>query len=292
MAAETEICVICGSAQEASVMAEHFESCFGRHCPVEILVAEPSILSAQEILHAASVGPWRLPPLASALIFQNFLPPPSLMSFACTSRYGPNVVDKEKLWENTVSVLQSALWSQVDVGFLDLNCTCGFVCSRASTLQDLKKDAFSLWRALNIHSVYFEMKTLSAGKNLRIPIQGVRDGAGRRAPVLLHTSVLHLKTLVRYKAGMLPQDICVLRQDARQLLHESAPLAAYIWDLLQPRLGNPVDSIRLELVLSMSTRRCPASTGNLVGSGAFSFMANIKITSDDAVFCTDLDDAD
>ena len=118
-------------------------------------------------------------------------------------------------------------------------------------------------------------KTLT-GKTLLFPIQGVCDGSGQRTPVLVHMSVLHLKTLVAHSEWG-PENIALdqrgvrlaLKKDGRQLLHDGAPLGAYVWRWLQTGI-NP--EIPIEMICRMSSGRCSMS-GHRGLLTDFNFMA-------------------
>merc|ERR1712046_525372 len=106
---------------------------------------------------------------------------------------------------------------------------------------------------------------------------GARNDAGVMMPVLLHTSVLHLKTLVFRHEGPPPDTFELVSEGPQQLLHEAAPVAVYVWPLL--RFVHGICTIRLDMVPKMSTRRCCISRGDPIGHDGFNFMANFKAPS-------------
>jgi hypothetical protein len=78
------------------------------------------------------------------------------------------------------------------------------------------------------------------------------------SPVLVHTSVAHLKHAIHKHEGLLPQEMVLIRSGSTPLKHERAPLAAYVWDILRRNSTNSMPEVRLDMVLRMSTGRCSA----------------------------------
>jgi len=276
-----EICEICDSEQPEELIAIHFERCFKDHCPVEAVAVEPRPRVAQEALLEEWLGSRRLPPCAAESLFRHAMPPLSLMAFACTSRCGRKAIDKLDLWENHLSTMWIALWSQIGgASPLDLACSCSFASPNQRKLSELKRNACLLWSASKVGSVRFLVKTLT-GKILDIPIEGALDGFGNQMPVLLHATVLHLKTLFMFAEGPPPHEIRLVLNGSRQLLHEPAPLAAYVWDHIQNKCSASLQPIRLDSVLRMSTRTCNMSLGAPASTDEFSFMGNFRVPATD-----------
>jgi len=257
-AVELVTCVICDRTLTASVIANHFEACFSTHCPVAAVDVAPNVRIVREVVHEEWLGQWRVPPVAFLLLF-DALPPSSLMSLACTSRCGQQAVDKEELWESRSSAMWAAWLSPAEASSSSLDCGCSLHCTPTATLKASKDKAYLLWRAFSIHTVTFHLK-LTIGDKRQVAIQSVRDNTGKRVPCLLHTSVLHLRNLF---ISQIKNDGCdarqmrCLRSGGRQLLHDSAPLAVYFWDLLEPNVNQPLDCVHLDIdvVLRMSARQ-------------------------------------
>jgi hypothetical protein len=112
-----------------------------------------------------------------------------------------------------------------------------------------------LWRALTVTEVRIRVKVLM-GKELSFIFCEAPHAL--HSPVLVHTSVAHLKHAIHKHEGLLPQEMVLIRSGSTPLKHERAPLAAYVWDILRRNSTNSMPEVRLDMVLRMSTGGCSA----------------------------------
>jgi hypothetical protein len=283
MAAGPRECLICSLRFPAdNVLAKHFEACFESHCPAKTTDDEPAAIApCVHTFNQLRLGSCCIPASGTAYLCR-LLPPPARMSIACTS-HGAHTVMRDaglydaNLWQECITFSWAAMWSEAENGYSNLACGCIFQPPGGRTLPALKQNASLVWRALNLGSVDLYIRTMQ-GSTLCIPILGVYDGSGKRAPVLVHTTVLHLKTLLsRHKAvGGTPVDCMrISNRHSKQLLHDSAPLGAYLWSLSG---GRARPAVVLNMLLPMSTARCSVSNHNYrrLRPADFNFMENFR----------------
>ena len=267
-------CEICSREfPDDNSLANHFEACFQDHCPAETRIDEQAQGNERPtVRHELLLGS-RLIPASAAVFLCRLLPPPSLMSLACTSRSARNCTDNRDLWDECVLSSWNALWSHSEDDPSNMGCLCNFQPPVGKTLQEVKKNAILVWICVNLGAVKFRIKTFS--NSVGIPVRGVRDASGTPAPVLVHMSVHHLKTLIQSQSGVSMDTMRLVQSDSKQLLHDTAPVGAYLWRQLERGIVSRTYEIRIDMLLSMSTNGCSQSTNTEpLRPDAFHFMAN------------------
>ena len=304
-------CEICSREfRDDNSLANHFEACFQDHCPAETRIDEQAQGKERPtVRHELLLGS-RLIPASAAAFLCRLLPPRSRMSLACTSRSARKCTDHKDLWDECVLSSWNALWSQSEDDPSNLRCLCNFQPPVGKTLQEAKKTAILVWIAANLDAVTLCIKRLN-GTYEKLPVRGIRDASGIPVPVLAHMSVRHLKTLVRHpyaRSGLAVNQIRLVQSDSKQLLHDTAPVGAYLWRELESNLPTDEETVwkqmmklmeegeeegeedgedawivrhsykvRIDMLIRMSTGGCSQSRNTEpLGPDAFHFMANAR----------------
>ena len=157
-----------------------------------------------------------------------------------------------------------------------MRCLCNFQAPVGKTLPEVKKNAVLLWVAVNLDAVNFHIKKIGT-QSFEFPVQGARDANGKAAPVLAHMSVHHLKTLANSILGVPIQDMRLVQSDSKQLLHDTAPVGAYLWRQLERGIVRHSYEVRIDVLVRMSTGGCSHSRNTEpLSHDAFHFMANFR----------------
>ena len=167
------------------------------------------------------------------LLLYKSLPPPEIMSLACTSRCGQRSI--ECAWPSCMASLASfcrAVCLPAPLALLDCqSCGCDFV---RSTATASRAHGARLWRALsgtqlsrvyNVKFIVYDEK-LSSCSHMEV------GNSGEQIPVLLTNTVADLNNSYSLKTGLPVGSFVLARVDSRRLAHDSALLAMYVWDLL------------------------------------------------------------
>ena len=136
-----------------------------------------------------------------------------------------------------------------------------------------------MWIAVNLDAVRFRIKAHGwlINNDFGIPVRGVRDASGKPAPVLAHMSVNHLKTLIQSQTGWAMDNMRLVQSDSKQLLHDTAPVGAYLWRQLESGIVRHTYEVRIDMLHNMSTGGCSQSRNtDTLSPDAFHFMANFR----------------
>jgi len=252
------ICPICHkSASSDKDLEEHWRTCFEDHSPTK---AEARCGPASAVgglrrglgeleqtsrCYEAHLGSHRLPPSATALLVDGLLSLPGRLALAQTSTEGKRLVEAWDSWVEFAAKQWLWLWEHSLGAIPSGECGCSFRDPLASPLSP-KEVAVRLWRACTLTSVEVKTKGLTG----RIHEMILDDSA--KAPVLLNTTVRQLKLQYEDAEGPPPSTFKFLKAGSVPLSHASAPLAAYVWDLLD----SPGAPARIYLDLTFRSGRC------------------------------------
>jgi len=220
-------------------------------------------------IHEVQLGSFRIPAGAVEFLFQDALCPPTRMELAQTSRRLGSIMGDT--WAQSVRKLWPALWKHTQGGVPDGDCGCIFQPPVTTSHRGNIVNALKLWRAQTLLCVNIRVKDLPVSSRF-FALGEETEPHVSHMPVLLRTSVMDLKILAQNVMGFPLHPVRLAHPSGRQLLHERAPLGAYVWDLLAPRdvlsssvkqaesrLGRrsgTMETLKLELLLRMSTRTC------------------------------------
>lgn len=269
-------CIVCGVTLSLQTLQDlHFSACFEAHCPV----TEPPRIAVHSRacgVHGVQLGSFRIPAGAVELLFTDVLCPLTRIELAQTSRRLRSVVGDT--WGRCVRMLWSALWKHAPGGVPDGDCGCIFQPPSTISHRGNIMNALKLWRTQTLYSVNIRFKGLAGGRAWDFTLGEEPESHASQVPVLLRTSVMDLKILFAAEEGLPLDQARLTHQIGSQLLHERAPLGAYVWDLLAPtdvlssstkegsssgvllhRLGQrrgAMETLKFEGLLKTSTRSC------------------------------------
>jgi len=253
-------CPICAAAVSSErELARHWGTCFEDHSPTKAEPRAPPQLEHQQTgrCYQARLGSHPLPPSAISLLVDTLLPLPSRIALAKTSKEGRRLVDSCESWAEFIGLQWRALWEQ-SVGYLpDGTCGCTFRDPRTLPL-DAKEIAVRLWRACNIATAEITTKGFT-GRLTHMFLDGSfeepgfrpRRSSAVRQPALLHTTVHQLKKAYQHREGPPLGQFMFVKPGSVPLSHIRAPLAAYVWDLLDM----PGRQARIRLDVTFRTGR-------------------------------------
>lgn len=184
---------------------------------------------APQCLFMVLLGTYRLPSCAAALL-DGALPLQARTVLRQTGREGRRVVDSWDGWEVVAEGLWRSLWAASPASTLrdgSLDCCAQRLCTDR---LGAKETALRLGRACSATSATVELKIWmdfrATGSKALVHL------GPASTPVLLRTTVLQLKVLVGEKLGLSPGALDLEAPRSVHLCNDDAPLAAYVWDLL------------------------------------------------------------